>query len=532
MRLVALIYAVLCAAVRAAPLAAQPPLHETSFGYRLAGADYNTVEISATLRLAYVVLTSAGEAVVVDGVRGPFYTEIVRSQFYGDGPHPIQFSPDGARYFYVARQGDSRFAVVDGVAGPAFEYVDRRSPFSPDSRHVAYVARRAGERVVVRDGVTGPANDQVHELQWSSDGNHLVYIAERDGRKFVVVDDSIVGEGNDIWSLIVSDSGGHVAYTERRSSGQVMVVDGVAGKAYRELAPRGRFSPHGRRFVYAARAAMDYVVVDGVESRAYRQILPGSHGFSADGKHVAFAAADEGAQFWVLDGKEQTHFDQVNVDAQPPFSPDGARLVYVARRGNAWFVVVGERESGPYDRIVHPPRYMPNGQVAYVATQAGRYVVGIDTATLDFEAVGELYPLRRSIAMTVRRSGNWHLIVGGVASAPYPEQMCCVAASDDGRRSSFHTSHRGGQQLHVVDGVEERAYDELRPLRFSPDGRHYAYAARRDSRWLIVLDGQELGAYTMVFGAFPYYGQLSTDSYIVLAQRDGEDIRVSLPWPE
>jgi Tol biopolymer transport system component len=532
MRLVALIHPLLYAFGRAAPLAAQPALHETSLGYRQAGADYYTVEISATLRLAYVVSTPAGEAVVVDGVRSPWYTEIVRSRFYGDGPHPIQFSPDGARYFYVARQGDSRFAVVDGVAGPAFEYVDRRSPFSPDSRHVAYVARRAGKRFVVRDGVTAPANDQVYELQWSSDGNHVVYIAARAGRKFAVVDDSIIGEGSDIWSLIVSDSGGHVAYTERRSSGQVMVVDGVAGKPYRELAPQGRFSRDGRRFVYAARDTMDYVVVDGVESRAYRQILPGSYGFSADGKHVAFAAADEGAQFWVLDGKEQTHFDGVTVNAQPPFSPDGARLVYTARRGNAWFVVVGERESGPYDRVVHPPRYAPNGQVAYVATQAGRSVVGIDTATLDFEAVGELYPLRRSIAMTVRRSGNWHLIVDGVASAPYPEQMCCVAGSDDGRRTSFHTNHRAGQHLHVVDGVEERAYDELRPLRFSPDGRHYAYAARRDSQWLIVLDGQELGAYTMVLGAFPYYGQLSNDSYTVLAQRDGEDIRVSLPWPK
>jgi len=532
MRLVALIHPLLYAFARAAPLAAQPPLHETSLGYRQAGADYNTVEISATLRLAYVVSTPAGEAVVVDGVRGPLYTEIVRSRLYADGPHPIQFSPDGARYFYVARQGDSRFAVVDGVAGPAFEYVDRRSPFSPDSRHVAYVARRAGKRVVVRDGVTAPAHDQVYELQWSSDGNHIVYIAEQAGRKLVVVDDSIVGEGSDIWSLIVSDSGGRVAYTERRSSGQVMVVDGVAGKPYREIAPQGRFSRDGRRFVYAARDTLDHVIVDGVESRAYRQILPGSYGFSADGKHVAFAGADEGAQFWVLDGKEQTHFDAVTVDTQPPFGPDGARLVYTARRGNAWFVVVGEHESGPYDRVVRPPRSMPNGQSAYVATQAGRYVVGIDTATLGFEVVGDLYPLGRAIAMTVRRSGNWHLIIDGVASAPYPEQMCCVAGSDDGRRSAFHTSQRAGQQLHVVDGVEERAYDELRPLRFSPDGRHYAYAARRDTRWLIVLDGQELGAYTMMFAAFPYYGQSSNDAYTVLAQRDGEDIRVSVPWPK
>jgi hypothetical protein len=234
----------------------------------------------------------------------------------------------------------------------------------------------------------------------------------------------------------------------------------------------------------------------------------------------------------VVDGKEQARFDRVAVDTGPPFSPDGARLVYPARRGNAWFVVVGERERGPYDRIVHPPRYMPNGQAAYVATQAGRYVVGIDTVTLDFEAVGELYPLRRSIAMTVRRSGNWYLSVNGTASTPYPEQMCCVAASDDGRRSAFRTSNRAGQQRYVIDGVEERAYDELRPLRFSPDGRHYAYAARRDTRWLIVLDGQELGAYTMVFGAYPYYGRSSSDSYTVLAQRDGEDIRVSVPWPK
>ncbi len=43
----------------------------------------------------------------------------------------------------------------------------------------------------------------------------------------------------------------------------------------------------------------------------------------------------------------------------------------------------------------------------------------------------------------------------------------------------------------VVDGVEQRAYDEVSPPVFSADGKHFGYAARDAGQMLLVVDGVE-----------------------------------------
>jgi roadblock/LC7 domain-containing protein len=67
-----------------------------------------------------------------------------------------------------------------------------------------------------------------------------------------------------------------------------------------------------------------------------------------------------------------------------------------------------------------------------------------------------------------------------------------VSTSPDWRHTVFVVA-RGGQEAVVLDGVEQKAYDEVLPqtLRFSRNGRRLAYGARAGERCFMVIDGVE-----------------------------------------
>lgn len=528
-----------CAVWGTPRLTAQLVVRETSLGARPAEVVPYTVQVSAAMRLAYVVATPDGETVVVDGVRGPVYdavhnpllTEAGRARY-------IAFSPDGTRFAYRARRGDRTLMVVDGVA-------ERPSPpdprvllagnpeawgtFSPDSRHYAYRAGRdRGAVCVVRDGVAGPAYDAVPQLLYSADGEHLIYRARRGGRDYAVVDGREVAAAERIGGLVYSDSAGRLAYTRKTARGWAVVVDGVEGPTYARI-DQSAFSRDGRRFLYVARGPSRHVVVaDGVESRGYERVLPSSAGFSDDGRHVAFAATDGARAFWVLDGVEQAHYDHVTVPAfRPSFGRDGARLAYAARRGDAWFAVVGPWEGERFDQVYGGPHHAPSGHVVYQAMRGARPYVGVDSATFAFDQVAWVSPSRR-LVISARRGARWHLVVDGAASPPYEDAVRHVAESRDARRIAY-AAGRGGRRFAVVDGVEGRPYDQVGPIAFSPDGRHVAYSARRLGRWVVVVDGRESPGYDEIVG-FPDRDRMGGDAFVVLARRGKEDLRIAIPW--
>jgi Tol biopolymer transport system component len=70
-------------------------------------------------------------------------------------------------------------------------------------------------------------------------------------------------------------------------------------------------------------------------------------------------------------------------------------------------------------------------------------------------------------------------------------------ARHDGRRLYWRLK-RAAKWVMVVDGQPGPEFDDIpnwAGLRsFSPDGQHFAYAARSGPRWLVMLDGKELGA--------------------------------------
>jgi hypothetical protein len=50
---------------------------------------------------------------------------------------------------------------------------------------------------------------------------------------------------------------------------------------------------------------------------------------------------------------------------------------------------------------------------------------------------------------------------------------------------------RGAKQMVRVDGIPGPEYEDIERLTFMVDGHHMAYEAKRDGKWLLVLDGKE-----------------------------------------
>ena len=319
-------------------VAAQLVVHESSLGIRPAEMAPHTIEVSPSMRLGYVVETPAGDAVVVDGVRGPLYPDIdTSSRTYFERPRRpyIRFSPDGKRFAYIAKQRDGARVVVDGMAGLLFDAVHWDStPFSPDGRHVAYLAARDGSYVAVRDGVVGRKYDAIRRLEFSPDSKHLVYVAQRDGLEYVVIDGK---EGE-----AATRAPARPAVSLVRT-GQRYAVPGKPGQGFITTA--------GRVVSLVQRGDTWDVTIDGVPCGMPGYPYPYAVA-SPSGRRIACVVGRGRNWFVGVDGVAGPGYDEVE---HVTFSPDDRHLAYTAKQGDKWIIVVDGKESPAYDEIVGFP---------------------------------------------------------------------------------------------------------------------------------------------------------------------------------
>jgi hypothetical protein len=517
-----------CSIARARTVGAQLDVREQSLGKR--PDSIVTSASSYSMRIAYVVRTPTGKAVVLDGVQGPSFTDIpYRVTEAGARPN-LSFSDDGERLAYQAQQGKQMVAVVDGGVGPPYDAVQwafsgAHEAFTRDSRHSAYVATRDGKTLVVIDGVAGRPYDKAGGIVYSPRSQRFIYVAHRDGRTYLVANGEEVDEGPHVTTAVYSDSGEHVAFTITTGNGRAVVVDGVEGKTFRDIATPIRFSRDGSRYMYVAIDSLSrtVVVLDGVPSRGYQRIR--DLGFDIDGR-PSYTVVEYGRKFLVLDGKEQQKVNEL--DRLVSIQRDGA-LAYVVKRGDQELMVTGTHEGPRYDRI-YPVYYRKDGGITYIATREDRQFVVVDSAEFAFDQIAGVYPVNNPVVISGRRGPGWYVIVNGKTTGPYTHAVNWVVDSRDGRRLAYIAA-REGKQFAVVDGVEGRAYDEIRWLNFSLDGRHVFFLARRLDRWSVVVDGEESPAYDEILAMSPT-NFMSNESFKMLARRAREDLRVTVSWPK
>jgi beta-lactamase regulating signal transducer with metallopeptidase domain len=358
-------------------------------------------------RLAYGLMNTTGTFVmVVDGVRGKSYNDIGM---------PI-FSPDSRHIAYRARARGRWHLVLDGVEGPAFAQIgtldhsrtpapfgasgDWRIPnwrqwgtsyngdytaeldlssqfqrqrlrgdwdldtlyplFSPDSQHLVYLGKVGTKWQAVLDGRAGTSYLSIRYLAFSPDSRHLTYIALRDTKpsRIIVTDDKEGTESTRVFPPAYSPDSQRLAYLV--DSKESLVVDGQRMREY-GLVTSMRFSLDSLRLAAVqTNKQSEMLLVNGVKVLEAHYIL--NYAFSPDSRHIACLARikkDDQRVHFFMDGVERP-YNSDSSEQMPIYSPDSARLAYVARRGTNSVVILDGRPVQTVNGLIYHLTFSPD----------------------------------------------------------------------------------------------------------------------------------------------------------------------------
>jgi len=179
-------------------------------------------------------------------------------------------------------------------------------------------------------------------------------------------------------------------------------------------------------------------------------------------------------------------------------SPDLRRIAYVSRVGAKQFVVVDGKEGKHYDGI--GKGILTQGQQA---AYFGAPIFSPDSSR---------------VAYAAREGGKWFVVVDGKEEKSYDDiNALTLIFSPDSHRVAYVVGV-GAKQSVVVGGKEEKPYDWIGDLLFSPDSRRVAYWAGVGGKRLVVVDDKEGKPYDGVAqGEGPYF--LPDSSWVALTYR-------------
>ncbi|MBI1821843.1 MAG: PD40 domain-containing protein [Nitrospirae bacterium] len=253
---------------------------------------------------------------------------------------------------------------------------------------------------------------------------------------------------------------------------------------------------------------------------------------SQDDQHVAYKIYHREKKVIVItDGIEGPVYEGFISNGIARFSPDGKKLMYAAQQNGKWVLVVNSQESKAYADIYPSYTFSPDSQrTAFVAVekknnQENKVFVVIDgTESPAYDEIG-FYPSHlkpdvynggsqfgRHLFYTMELD-RWRFITDGWDRTL---EAWSVGFSPDGRHYAYSAKRQGFWKV-VIDGVEHGNYEGVIPLGgldghlfFSPDGQKIAYAAKREEKWFMVINGVEDPAYDFIEALLG--GRFSSDS--------------------
>jgi Tol biopolymer transport system component len=309
---------------------------------------------------------------------------------------------------------------------------------------------------------------------------------------------------------VASPDAAHVAYKHRW--GEAFQYVGYALDDHSPLGVRDMTDPS-----FAPDSQSVAVVVKELawKLRHQKRILPGFEPvskvrFSPDGQRMVYLARLEKERF-VVEGDQPQPLAELIAWDQLVFSPDSSALAYPAFDGRDWRMVVNGDPGEAWDRIATAPITAQRGSgVFYVAVKHNRFHLidrhnptpGGGFRQIDgppaLSADGSTFAYWAMDDEQRWRVYKNHLPVPGY-DAQRPGQL---VISPDGQNLAA-VLKRDGQWRVVFNGQPGPGYDSIgkASLTLSPDGARFAYAAGKPGGWALVVDGQEQQTFAQLLSA-------------------------------
>ncbi|MFC1936629.1 hypothetical protein ACFLYP_03065 [Chloroflexota bacterium] len=410
-------------------------------------------------------------------------------------------SQNSRRFAWFTQKGGGGVFIIDGKPQTKYQIVFPDSVrFSQDSTNLVYSVKKNDKQLVIINGKEGPVFDEIAPLSmlFSPDSKHLAYAARIDQK----------------WSIILD---GRVCQLHDEIGAHRWVAEmGYVGKGFQPTFQQNitnwtmKFSPDSNQFAYLVRDGDLWAfVLDQAVHQSYEIINPEYFVFSPDSNHFVYKVEHRGKSFLVVDGEEQEKYDLL-LYGSPVFSPDSKRLGYFAQRNGIWFAVIDGIEnqvSGtPVKRSI---KFSPDSKHVAYATWINDQewywkVDGIKHNIYKAFGLATFSPDSKSFIYTGIKRNRGYLVIDGQTGKSNFSRVGPFRLSPDGEHLAYTATVKswGKDRKHMVlDGIRGDAYDSiLGQALFSPDSQHIAYRAKKEKKWLVVVDEEPGKRYQSVFG--------------------------------
>lgn len=399
-------------------------------------------------KVAYVYENKDGFNVCMNGDCGPAVDAVARGM-------PI-ISPDGNHVAAVVQKDGKSRVLLNGHLSRAYDMI-LAVVFSPDSMKLAYIATEGDSAFVFVNQDQHPsffAIDPRTGLVFSSDSKHLAYVAGTRNRKMQIVYNGTPGPVFDeIRHVTFSPDGTRLVYAARQAGKWHLIEKDQKGPEY-NMIHRVNFSPDSGSLVYIAQTKEGFVAVHNGKQSPVVDVIVGDPIFSNDGKRMAYSYAEKtrdgfAMRLWV-DGEPGRPYDNIGAYL---FSPDGKQFAYTAHKGGKQFVVHGDTEHDAYD-AVGIPLFAPGG----------RYLV---------------YKAQNGLEL--------HLVKNRTKSRPF-DNVTTPTFTPSGDRMAYVGDALLGATV-KIDEMDWGPYPWAGEVAFSPDGKHFAWAAADEDGSFLMIDG-------------------------------------------
>lgn len=343
-------------------------------------------------------------------------------------------------------------------------------------------------------------------------GTGVVYIAEIDGKLHVVHNGKAGKPYQTIDNLRISPDGRRVAYVVPVNGKSSLVVDGREGPLYDDIGPPV-FSPDSRHIVYKPRTGEQlHMIVDGKTSDGYRK-FNGAPVFSSDSAKIAYSEGAEDnrqARLIVSDLDFKNKVIRESCGDKMVTSGDSTRVAAVC-------VVNGKQRVMEFS-FAQPQK-----------STEGQLYDSISNLTFSKDGTALAYVAEKGeVSYLVLNNREEQLPKAMLVADPVirPDKQGAIVIMATTEKVFLH-------QAFSDPGTKGKMYELIENLVYNKDGSRYAYAAMKDKKWRIVVNGTEGPAFERVVDPLfspdgkqlVYRARQDGKRFVVVADANGTNIR-------